>query len=665
VSISLKNTILFVILLVIIGSNAIVMLCKHTFAYENNTINPGVNPNTLESIINQSGSLESTAQINVDKGPTQILGADVNGYPLYVANSGSSTVSVINTATNAVKDISVPGFPTSISGDPTSKIYVADGASSTVSVINTATNTVKNIPVGSDPVNIFGNPDSAMYVANILSNTISVINTTTNTVDADIPVGRDPVYIFGSTSYSSLYVANSGSDTVSVIQTCWYETCTPENTFKVKDIPVGRDPVYIFGDPFTKIYVANSGSNTVSVINTKTNGVEANIPVGRKPVNIFGDPFTKIYVANSGSNTVSVINTKTNGVEANIPVGRKPVYGFGITNMGQENTMGHLMYSHAIFVANSDSNTISVINTTTNTVKNIPVGRDPVYIFGDPSYSDAIYVANSDSNGISLIDVVTGKVVAAVTFKTSPSRTGDIICNQTLHAPTDRFMYISSGTSCTAKPIKGFEFSSWRQILDDNSSRTVSVASGSPWISLLDAFYLKPDDPAATITINRFGNFTAYFSALSPPLPAEYWASLFTVAVTALVGSWLTPTLIGWRKEKRQGSKLDYYLSKITDLPNDDKISSNLERLKNEITLAYAKGKINKEQYDKLTNDISIRYMALLETEMNVSYVNHAPMDEVMEGLADAYSKGRITELHYKVLKERMSRMNSRDDIHE
>ena len=137
-------------------------------------------------------------------------------------------------------------------------------------------------------------------------------------------------------------------------------------------------------------------------------------------------------------------------------------------------------------------------------------------------------------------------------------------------------------TKCIAKPSKGFEFSSWREILAGNSSKKISVTSGSPWNSFLDAFYLKPDDPSAIITINRFGNFPADFSALPPPLPPQYWASLLTVVITALVGSWLTPSIIGWRKEKRQKNKLESYNKKIKLLHNDDNdnLSSNLKELK-------------------------------------------------------------------------------------
>jgi hypothetical protein len=43
------------------------------------------------------------------------------------------------------------------------------------------------------------------------------------------------------------------------------------------------------------------------------------------------------------------------------------------------------------------------------------------------------------------------------------------------------------------------------------------------------------DDPAANLTVNKFGNFTAYFRVLPSLVPAEFTISLFTIVVTALV----------------------------------------------------------------------------------------------------------------------------------
>jgi YVTN family beta-propeller protein len=64
-----------------------------------------------------------------------------------------------------------------------------------------------------------------------------------------------------------------------------------------------------------------------SVIDTATNppSVVATIPVGSVPLAVAVSPDGKhVYVANSGSNNVSVIDTATNTLEVTVPVGSGP-----------------------------------------------------------------------------------------------------------------------------------------------------------------------------------------------------------------------------------------------------------------------------------------------------------------------------------------------------
>ena len=135
----------------------------------------------------------------------------------YVANSVDNTVTVIDTATNAVVatiPVSTGPFGVAVTPDGT-RAYVTNGSSppspptlsSTsvdireliqnlpgVSVIDTATNTViATIPVGLVPFGVAITPDGTRaYVTNEDSNTVSVIDIATNTVVATIPVGVAP-----------------------------------------------------------------------------------------------------------------------------------------------------------------------------------------------------------------------------------------------------------------------------------------------------------------------------------------------------------------------------------------------------------------------------------------------------------------------------------------
>jgi YVTN family beta-propeller protein len=114
----------------------------------------------------------------------------------YVANAGSDSVSVINTASNTVTaTVPVGSYPLGVAVNPAGTfVYVANYYSNSVSVINTASNTVTaTVPVGTAPVGVAVNPAGTfVYVANISSNSVSVIDTASNTVTATVPVGSGP-----------------------------------------------------------------------------------------------------------------------------------------------------------------------------------------------------------------------------------------------------------------------------------------------------------------------------------------------------------------------------------------------------------------------------------------------------------------------------------------
>src|SRR6185437_15383004 len=124
----------------------------------------------------------------------------------------------------------------------------------------------------------------------------------------------------------------------------------------------------------------------------------SNIPVGSKPNSIaFG--LSNIYVTNSGSNTISVIDGKTNKVVATIPVGASP-----------HDIIGSMLGK--LYVTNSGSDNVSVIDGKTNkVVATIPVGASPHRVAICMSKT---YVTNSGSNTISVIDGKTNKVVATI-----------------------------------------------------------------------------------------------------------------------------------------------------------------------------------------------------------------------------------------------------------
>ena len=125
--------------------------------------------------------------------------------------------------------------------------------------------------------------------------------------------------------------------------------------------------------------------------------VIATIPVGDLPVLIAFNPDNgDMYVANHDSDTVSVIDGQTNTVIGSpIPVGDDP---FEIAFNPDNGDM---------YVTNHNSDTVSVIDGQTNTVigSPIPVGDGPGGIAFNPDNGD-MYVTNDLDDTVSVIQLL-------------------------------------------------------------------------------------------------------------------------------------------------------------------------------------------------------------------------------------------------------------------
>jgi YVTN family beta-propeller protein len=585
----------------------------------NHSTEAQISQNKLESIANQT-NVSTTPQVNVGNSPYSVS---------YLGNSSE------------IED----------------SVYVANYLSDTVSVINPANGTViKNIPVGHGPYSIaiptspFGlRSGDSIYVVNTRNNSVSVINPFSNIVKQNITVGFRPTDIAVTSSRifgDEVYVVSA--DGLSQIN-LFSENVTD-------NIDVGAEPSSIAISPSgDSVYVA--GMEGLWVVDTSSNNVTDNIIIADEPflfvpssiaISPSGD---SVYVANQVNNTVSVIDNNTLSVTDNIRIGDRPI-SIAISPSGD-----------SVYVANANNNSVSVIDTLSNNVTdNIRVGDRPVSIAISPS-GDSVYVANSDSDTISIIDPVSNRVMAGVTLDSIPFRGGQISCNG-LNAPGNRYFYVSSGTKCVAKPNSGYEFASWVEIFDDNSTRTInaSTISGSPWTSFLNIFGIELQDPTATFTVTKYGKFTAYFKALPPPVPAEFTFSLITIVVTALVGSLLIPAAVGWSRSKKQTSRLNSFHLKMVSINKDgldEKDIGDLNDLNQSISNSYAAGKITNEQYTSLKDEVSSEYQKIYKKRIeSLTDPNTEAVSNIKNEIEDAYSDRKITELDYNLLNSRILRMS-------
>jgi len=183
-------------------------------------------------------------------------------------------------------------------------------------------------------------------------------------------------------------------------------------------------------EPTGYAFIANYGDGTVSVINTATNTIVHTIKGRSDAIGVgVNSNFERFIVSNSGANSFSVVNTVTDSLTTKDPdstvyVGAAP-WGLIETPDGETE-----------YVANSQSNTISIVNPATlKLIGSIPVQGGPKGLALSTD-SRILYVTNSLSNSISVISVRTNTVLTTITLTASPLGVATSPDGKTLYVTT-------------------------------------------------------------------------------------------------------------------------------------------------------------------------------------------------------------------------------------
>jgi YVTN family beta-propeller protein len=158
------------------------------------TPNIGSDTVTMMRLVGQQGQ-PPVVHIPVGRNPE---GIDISpdGRELWVGHNGDGMLSIIDTATDKVKEtIKVGRTPIRVKFTPDGKrVLVSDAPANEVAVFDAATRKeVKRIPVGAVPVGILVTPDGRRaFVAATQANKVSVINLEDLTMAATIEPGREP-----------------------------------------------------------------------------------------------------------------------------------------------------------------------------------------------------------------------------------------------------------------------------------------------------------------------------------------------------------------------------------------------------------------------------------------------------------------------------------------
>jgi hypothetical protein len=406
---------------------------------------------------NTGGTTNQTFQLSIDSA------TGIGPAPSLAAQQTFAT----GTATNPYSVTT-----TDVNGDGKPDLIIANSSSNTVSVLLNTTApgaatpsfaALQTFATGIDPefvtaadVNGDGKPD--LIVANVGSNTVSVLLNTTVTGSATPSFAAQQTFATGTNPFSvttgdvngdgkpDLIVANGGDNTVSVL----LNTTAPgaatssfatQQTFATGSLPVSVTAVDVSGDGKPDLIVANGNSNSVSVLlNTTPPGAAmpsfaaqqtfatGNGPQSVKVADVNGDGKPDLIIANLASNTVSVLlNTTAPGaptpsfaVQQTFATGTAP----NCVTAADVNGDGKI----DLVVANSNSNTISVLRNTTAPGAATPsfaaqqsfaTGNAPFSVTAADVNGDGnpdLIVANSQSNTVSVLLNTTVPAAATPNF---------------------------------------------------------------------------------------------------------------------------------------------------------------------------------------------------------------------------------------------------------
>lgn len=287
----------------------------------------------------------------------------------YIPNSGSSSVSVIDTQTNTVLPgtIAVGAQPWAVSAHPNGRwVYVASIGTDNVSVIDTTTQSVvATVAVGADPYHLAVSPDGTeLWVPNYASGNLSIISTASNTVVATIAGLPSANAIAFHPNGSRAYVTDYSNARMYVINTATRAVvATPSIGLNAEGIAVHPNGRFVYSTS------VGSNSSSVSILNTATNTVSQSASIGQDTWGVAVHPNGRYYYVGRGTDRLDVMSVATNTriVERDLGTGTRRPSGISITPHG-----------NFAYIANRNVASVAAVNLTTNqVVTNISVGSTP------------------------------------------------------------------------------------------------------------------------------------------------------------------------------------------------------------------------------------------------------------------------------------------------
>lgn len=326
---------------------------NNKFAYVANNNNYGLAGGDTVSVLNLTNNTLQTTISHKSFNEPYTVTINPSGTKAYVTNSNSTTVTIIDIATNKVIGV-IHGFdgPSGMAINSSGTIGyvnnyggpqgVKSGNGKTVRIVNLKTNTIIGAPITVDqaPAALTLSPNDAfLYVINYVNGnpgkgTMSIVRTSDNKVVDTIKGFSGPFAIAITPNGKFAYVTNFGSNNFAPIGTTVSVVDLKSNTI-IKYIPLAIQPSGIAITPngslayatnYNTLYAGSNftdltaGQGTINIIDTATNKIiPPIIAVGQSPDAVAISRNGEFaYATNYTSNTVSVIALQTFQIVAQV-----------------------------------------------------------------------------------------------------------------------------------------------------------------------------------------------------------------------------------------------------------------------------------------------------------------------------------------------------------
>lgn len=283
----------------------------------------------------------------------------------YVANEGSGSLSIIDTASDAVVgEIPAGKKPrgTVITRDGLTA-YVSDQPNNRLLVIDLAQRRVSgDIALGESPEGVGLSPDGRWVVAAVEErHEVVFVDTQQRRKAFTVPVkGKNPEHAVFSPDGTLLFVSAEEGDAVDIIDVAARR--------QVAQVAVGARPRGIgFSPDGRRAYVAAENSSELFVIDVASRSVLKRLPAGVRANGITVHPDGRqVFISNGGDASVSVLDAEKLEIVATIPVGQRP-WNMALTPDGRK-----------LYVACGRSHAVSVIDVAQRQrLADIAVGKLP------------------------------------------------------------------------------------------------------------------------------------------------------------------------------------------------------------------------------------------------------------------------------------------------